>query len=64
MCRWIGLYFHNWIDYNGVAFSIDLLEDCSSYLRFANAPECLYYRCKVKWSSFNLKNESIHKNRK
>ena len=30
----------------------------------ANVPECLYCRRKVKWSSFNLKNGSIHKNRK
>ena len=22
MCRWMGLHFHDWIDYNGVAFSI------------------------------------------
>ena len=26
MCRWMGLHFHDWIDYNGVAFSIGLLE--------------------------------------
>ena len=26
MCRWMGSHFHNWIDYNGVAFSIELLE--------------------------------------
>ena len=26
MCRWIGSHFHDWIDYNGVAFSIELLE--------------------------------------
>ena len=26
MCRWMGLHFHDWIDYNGVAFSIELLE--------------------------------------
>ena len=26
MCRWIGLHFHDWIDYNGVTFSIELLE--------------------------------------
>ena len=26
MCRWIGWHFHGWIDYNGVAFSIELLE--------------------------------------
>ena len=25
-CRWMGSHFHDWIDYNGVAFSIELLE--------------------------------------
>ena len=26
MCRWMGSHFHDWSDYTGVAFSIDLLE--------------------------------------
>ena len=26
MCRWMGSHFHNWIDYNGVTFSVELLE--------------------------------------
>ena len=26
MCRWMGSHFHDWIDYNGVAKSIELLE--------------------------------------
>ena len=26
MCCWIGSHFQNWIDYNGVAFAIELLE--------------------------------------
>ena len=26
MCRWIGPHFHNWIDYNGVTFLVELLE--------------------------------------
>ena len=26
MCHWMGSPFHEWIDYNGVAFSIELLE--------------------------------------
>ena len=38
--------------------------DSSSYLRLANVPECLYCRWKVKCSSFNQKNGSIHTNRK
>ena len=27
MCRWIGSHFHDWIDYNGVAFSIGANRD-------------------------------------
>ena len=26
MCRWMGSHFHDRSDYNGVAFSIELLE--------------------------------------
>ena len=26
MCRWMGSHFHDWIDYNGVSFSVELLE--------------------------------------
>ena len=26
MYHWMGSHFHDWIDYNGVAFSIELLE--------------------------------------
>ena len=26
MCCWMGSHFHGWIDYNGVAFSLELLE--------------------------------------
>ena len=26
ICRLMGSHFHDWIDYNGVAFSIELLE--------------------------------------
>ena len=26
MCRWMGSHFHDWIVYNGVALSIELLE--------------------------------------
>ena len=26
MCRGMGSHFHDWIDYNGVAFLIELLE--------------------------------------
>ena len=26
MCRWMGLHFNNWTDYNGVTFLVELLE--------------------------------------
>ena len=26
MCRWMRFHFHDWIDYDGFAFSIELLE--------------------------------------
>ena len=26
MCRWMGSHFHDWVDYNGVVFSMELLE--------------------------------------
>ena len=34
MCHSMGSYFHNWIDYNGVAFSIELLEWGHTFSRF------------------------------
>ena len=61
MCRWMGLHFYDWIGYNGVTFSIELLEWGHTFsdfgvktvrhkIRLANVPECLYFRRKVKWS--------------
>ena len=32
MCRWMGSHFHDWIDYNGVAFSIELLAKMWSHI--------------------------------
>ena len=26
MCRWMGSHFHNWTDYSGVTFLVELLE--------------------------------------
>ena len=26
MCRWMGSHFHDWTNYNGVAFLVELLE--------------------------------------
>ena len=73
MFRWMGSHFHNWFDYNGVALSVELLEwsrtsdfwgkkvlHIYGYLWLADVPECLHCRWKVKCSTFNLKNGSIH----
>ena len=34
MCCWMGLHFHEWIDYNGVAFSTEVLEWGRIFLGF------------------------------
>ena len=34
MCRWMGSHFHGWTDYNGVAFSKELLEWGSTFSDF------------------------------
>ena len=34
MCRWMGSHFHDWIDYNGVAFSTELLKWGRIFLGF------------------------------
>ena len=36
MCRWMGSHFHDWIDYNGVAFSIELLEWVRTFSDFGS----------------------------
>lgn len=35
MCRWIGSHCHDWIDYNGVTSSIDLLEEGHTFSGFS-----------------------------
>ena len=32
MCLWMGSPFHDWIDYNGVGFSIELLDGMMSHI--------------------------------
>ena len=34
MYRWMGLHFHNWTVYNGVTFSVELLEWVANFLDF------------------------------
>ena len=37
MCRWMGSHLHDWIDYNGVAFSLELLEWDPTFLGFGGS---------------------------
>ena len=39
MCHWMGSHFHDWIDYNGVAFSIELLGWGHSFWDFGSQKE-------------------------
>ena len=34
MCRWMESHFHNWTDYNGVTFLVELLEWGPKFLGF------------------------------
>ena len=31
MCRWLGSHFQGWIDYNGVAFLLEILEGIAHF---------------------------------
>ena len=65
MCRWMGSHFKVRSDYNGVAFSIQILEWghtfsdfwCKTVLhtKVANVPECLHCRLEVECSSLNMR---------
>ena len=34
MCRWMGSHFHDWTDYHGVTFSIELVEWGGTFSEF------------------------------
>ena len=48
MCRCMGSHFHDWSDYNGVAFSIELLEWGCKFSDFWGKLEFKMGRCSVK----------------
>ena len=48
MCRWMGSHFHDRSDYNGVAFSIDLLEWGGKFSDFGVSKDS-------KWEDSRLK---------
>ena len=37
MCRWMGSHFHRWIDYDGVAFLLELLGWNRTFLGFGGS---------------------------
>ena len=37
MCRWMRSHFHSWIDYNGVAFSLELLDWDGTFSAFGGS---------------------------
>ena len=66
MCRSIGSHFHDWIDYNGVPFTIELLEWGGTFrivgvgnVFIFTVSKCTRMLGKVESSSFNLKNGSV-----
>ena len=52
MCRSMASHFHDWSDYNGVAFSIDLPEWGRKFLDFG-------VRRDSKWEDSRLKNQKV-----
>ena len=34
MCSWMGSHFHGWIDYNGLSYSVELLERLAHFRDF------------------------------
>ena len=42
MCHWLGPHFHDWIDSNGVAFSIELLEWVAHFRTFCGKTVLIY----------------------
>ena len=63
MCRWMGSHFHGWVDYDGVAFSLELLEWDRTFSGFGGSENSGRYGFKNKkivLTSLSLKNVSIH----
>ena len=57
MCRWMGSHFHDWIDDNGVAFSIELLEWGRTFSDFG-IRQSLIYTVSKRTGMFVLKVKS------
>ena len=53
ICRWMGSHFHDWIDYNGVAFSKESLE-WASYFRIFGVRELFIFTVSKRTRIFVL----------
>ena len=54
MCRWMGSNFHDWLDYNGVAFLIELLECCRTFSDFRSKTVLLIYSWQTKQNFYTV----------
>ena len=52
MCRWMGSHFHDWIDYNGVAFSINYENGVANFRILGVSRDS-------KWENSWLKNQKV-----
>ena len=52
LCHWMGLHFHDCGDYNGVAFSISLVEWVANFRIFGVSRDS-------KWEDSRLKNQKV-----
>ena len=51
MCRWMGSHFHNWTDYKGVTFLVELLEwgrKFSGFLGYENSGKQEFKNRKIR----------------
>ena len=60
MCRGMGSNFHGWIDYNGVAFSIPLLEWGRTFSDFWGKRVLHIYGLQTYPNVCTVKKGSIH----
>ena len=58
MCRWMGSPFHDWIDYNGVEFSIELLEWGRTFSDFFCVKQFFIFAVSIGTRMFVLQMES------
>ena len=54
MCRWMASHFHDWIDCDGVAFSINLLEWGRSFPDFLGLRQFFIFTVSKRTSMFVL----------